>query len=152
MKKNILVLSILAIAILSLQKIYSKIDPKTVLSKKEYALYKAAYMGRTKKVTKLAKEGTDVNVKSPNSKRTPLHIAASKGKLAIVRVLVESGAQLEPKNIDGKTPLHFAAEKGRVKIVEYLVERGAAITKEIIDCAKKELIRNILENKLNGIN
>jgi len=126
MRRNIAFLCVAGLSILCLQNIISNVDPKKVLSKQEYALYKAAYLGRTKKVQRLIANGVNVNVKSPNSQRSPLHLAASKGRMAIVQALVEDGkADLEIKNKDNKTPMDFAIEKNRTEIIEYLRQKGA---------------------------
>jgi len=145
MKKDILFLVVAIIAIFSLQYSFSKIDAKKALSSQEYALYKAAYMGRTKKVKRLVEKGVNVNIKSPNSQRTPLHIAASKGRFEIVQALVDHGANLKVTNKEHKTPLDFAVEKNRTEIVKYLLEHGAIATPETIENAKNEEIKALLK-------
>lgn len=111
------------------------------MSPNEYALYKATYMGQFKKVERLIKKGVNPSTKSPNSQRTPLHIACSKGRIRIVECLVNNGAELDAKNIDGKTPLQFALEKGRTKVIKYLVAHGAHIAKESKEEIKKYLTK-----------
>jgi ankyrin repeat protein len=39
-------------------------------------------------------------------KRTPLHLAAAKGHIGIVRLLCNAGANKNPKDADENTPLH----------------------------------------------
>jgi len=67
----------------------------------------------------------------PDPGGTHLHGAASLGCLAVTKVLVESGADIEAKGtypgIPEGTPLDFAVHFGMVDIVDYLVERGARI-------------------------
>ena len=58
---------------------------------------------------------------------TPLHCAAEKGALGVVKYLVSQGANIEAKNIRGKTPLYKAAEQGHLEVVRYLVSQGANI-------------------------
>jgi ankyrin repeat protein len=58
---------------------------------------------------------------------TCLLIAAYNGHLAICRLLLDKGAQLEAENSHGNTPLHFAAAKGHVEIVRLLFDRGADV-------------------------
>ena len=53
--------------------------------------------------------------------------AAYHGHLAICRLLLDKGAQVEARNIDGVTPLHFAAMQGHVEIVRLLCDRGADV-------------------------
>ena len=63
----------------------------------------------------------DVNVLN-NDGGTPLHEAASKGHLDVVRVLSEFKADVNALNNDGGTPLHEAASKGHLDVVRVLSE------------------------------
>ncbi|KAL6826712.1 ankyrin repeat-containing domain protein [Trichoderma sp. SZMC 28015] len=56
---------------------------------------------------------------------TPLSLAAGHGHEAIVRLLIESGADIESKDKEGFTPLMFAVESGHRTIVERLLTKGA---------------------------
>ena len=58
---------------------------------------------------------------------TCLMIAAVNGHLAICRLLIDKGAQVEAKSWDGRTPLHYAAINGRVEIARLLCDRGADV-------------------------
>ena len=57
--------------------------------------------------------------------RTPLHYATLKEQEAVVKLLLESGADKEAKDQWGRTPLHFAASKGQEALVRLLIEKGA---------------------------
>jgi lysophospholipase len=52
---------------------------------------------------------------------------AGAGDLAEVRRLIESGADVNAGDYDGRTALHLAASEGRLEVVRLLVERGARI-------------------------
>ena len=57
---------------------------------------------------------------------TPLNIAASGNDLKKVSLLLEKGAELEARGIDGWTPLMVAAGKSSTpEIVQLLLEKGA---------------------------
>jgi ankyrin repeat domain-containing protein 50 len=60
--------------------------------------------------------------------QTPLSWAAEKGHEAVVKLLLEKGAELETKDKDyGQTPLSWAAEKGHEAVVKLLLEKGAEL-------------------------
>ena len=58
---------------------------------------------------------------------TCLHTAAYHGHLAICRLLLDKGAQLETKDRNDSTPLHYASYNGQVEIVRLLCDRGADV-------------------------
>ncbi|KAK3103049.1 hypothetical protein FSP39_016076 [Pinctada imbricata] len=53
----------------------------------------------------------------------PLHVAAQDGYLAVVKALLDSGADLDCKNEEEQTPLHLAAKFGRTNVVKEIVLR-----------------------------
>jgi len=63
----------------------------------------------------------------PRRPWSPIHAAASHGKLDIVRMLVDNGARINELRHDGKTPLHVAAMKGDRDLVAFLLARGAFV-------------------------
>lgn len=58
---------------------------------------------------------------------TPLHRAASKGNLEIVKFLVgtQNNIKINARDAYGSTPLHLACEEDRHEIAKFLVENGA---------------------------
>ena len=59
--------------------------------------------------------------------QTPLGLAAGQGHEAVVKLLLEKGAELESKDSEGWTPLSWAAEKGHEAVVKLLLENGAEL-------------------------
>ena len=60
--------------------------------------------------------------------RTCLHTASENGHLAICRLLIDKGAQVEAKDgWNGRTPLLWAARRGHIEIVRLLCDRGADV-------------------------
>ncbi len=57
---------------------------------------------------------------------TPLHLAAHRGYLDIVRLLLDAGADVNAVegNLSKSTPLHWAATGGHLKVTKLLVESG----------------------------
>jgi ankyrin repeat protein len=61
-------------------------------------------------------------------KATALHLAALRSHHAVVRLLIERGADLDPRDFpDNATPLHFAAIHGDHETIRLLVEAGADV-------------------------
>lgn len=153
MNKNILVIIFFSVIVFSIKHIFcSKIEitkanssnATKTLSPNEYSLYKAAYLGREGKIKRLIENGTNVNVKSPNSKRTPLHIAVSKGRIEIAKVLCNAGADINAKTDKGETPLALAIEVKKPDLIDYLKSKGAKVTQEMLNKASSS-IKAILE-------
>jgi ankyrin repeat protein len=71
--------------------------------------------------------GADANQKNKQG-WTPLHFCAVRGKTECARVLIESGAEIDPLTGTQKTPLHFAAERNFLPLVKLLVEHGANLS------------------------
>jgi hypothetical protein len=65
-----------------------------------------------------------------NDKR-PLHWAAQEGHLAVVKVLVKAGAEVDAQNRFDRTPLYLAAWYGHFEVTYWLWRRGA--NKYILD-------------------
>jgi ankyrin repeat protein len=59
--------------------------------------------------------------------RTGAHFAASRGDLATLRLLHNSGASLVTADHSGRTPLHNAASRDRTSAITYLVHTGAKV-------------------------
>ncbi len=57
---------------------------------------------------------------------TCLHFAADNDHLAICRLLIDKGAQVDAKSSGGWTPLHYAAGRN-VEIVRLLCDSGADV-------------------------
>jgi ankyrin repeat protein len=59
------------------------------------------------------------------SGRTPLHKAATMGRMEFVVELLDRGADPDAQDDGGKTPLHLALDKGHHEIAELLLDHGA---------------------------
>src|SRR5271170_3505133 len=93
----------------------------------------AAYFGVHEAANTLIRRGLSLDLKDSYS-QTPLSWAAEKGHEAVVKLLLEKGAELETKDKrHGQPPLSWAAEKGHEAVVKLLLEKGA----ELLLAAKK---------------
>ena len=62
-----------------------------------------------------------------DSRRTPLHDAASRNCTNVIGVLLRAGAKVDAKDQAGETPLHVAAQEGNSEAVTMLVQAGAKV-------------------------
>jgi ankyrin repeat protein len=58
---------------------------------------------------------------------TPLHVAAQRGKMEVVDLLLKWSAPVNFMDSRGQTPLHHAAKSGRLDIVKMLIARSASV-------------------------
>ena len=56
--------------------------------------------------------------------RTAMHLAASEGKIRVVRWLIERGVRSNPRDRWGGTPLDDAKREGHVEVVKLLKKVG----------------------------
>lgn len=138
-------------------------------------LYDAAYYNEVGIAKLLLSKGVNVNVTNKDKgaftdsniyfsskninetdKLTPLHQAAIRGNLKMVKFLVNNGADVNAKFL-GANPLHFAVTKEHIKVMKYLIKKGSEVnTKYIYDepilytpclSCNKEAVEILLKNK-----
>jgi ankyrin repeat protein len=71
----------------------------------------------------MIKEEVDIN-RRDHVGRTPLHIAILTGASEITCDLIDAGARMMARLVDGRTALHLAAQLGLGRVVEKLLERS----------------------------
>lgn len=90
-------------------------------------LHRAAQKGEDAQVSALLADGADPNERDGEG-ATALFIAARWGRISVVEVLLESGADplIVAKNPygSGGTAIHIASQRGHVEIVEMLLDHG----------------------------
>ena len=71
-------------------------------------ILEAVKVGDLKRVHELIEEDPDVVHARTEYWSTPLHVAIKEGHYDVVELLIEKGADVNAKNINGNTPLHIA--------------------------------------------
>ncbi len=98
---------------------------KSIVDKPKIDIQTAILSNKLDIVKQHIDAGTDINRKDQMSGSTPLITAATFGKTAIVKALIDAKADLSIKNNDGATALHTAAFFCRVEIVQLLIDAKA---------------------------
>ncbi|MEO1376511.1 MAG: ankyrin repeat domain-containing protein, partial [Cyanobacteria bacterium J06635_10] len=82
----------------------------------------------------------NLDIKSLINNQFDFNAQNEKIRLAIVKLLVKKGADIELKNNRGYNPLHLAAKEHHKYIIEYLIKKGAKIDERAASNAKTPLI------------
>ena len=114
----------------------------------------------------LLEHGGDINARNKNA-CTPLHSAVLYGRLEVVRVLLDNGANAKLEIEEGATALHivspgkYDSEKHRVGIVRLLLERGGDVNARnknaftplhlAVFHGRLEVVRVLLDNGANAM-
>ncbi len=77
----------------------------------------------------LLAHGIQANARSDNSKETyPIHIAANRGDLGLLAVLIDAGADVNVADDEGNTPAHMVAAAANEVCLLWLQRKGADTT------------------------
>jgi len=87
----------------------------------------ATRVGATKIVGVLIDEGFPINALLNTEHDTPLHIATGFGAYKIARVLLNKGANVDSRDVNGLTPLHQASQQDQSAIISLLSSAGADV-------------------------
>ena len=72
----------------------------------------------------------------------------------LAEVILEHGAELDARDVEGWTPLHAAAATGNLQMINMLIDQGASLVtinhddKMPIDVAADSSIRYVLQQKM----
>lgn len=98
------------------------------------SIHTAASAGNVAEVKKQLAWGISPNSGTFWYQRSPLHYAAAYGRIRVVELLLEKGANVNITNEGGETPLHYATKHGHTKVMEILLENGADVTQKGTGC------------------
>ncbi|TKC42656.1 hypothetical protein EI555_016587, partial [Monodon monoceros] len=62
--------------------------------------------------------------------RTPLHLAANKGHLSVVQILLKAGCDLDVQDDGDQTALHRATVVGNTEVIAALIQEGCALDRQ----------------------
>lgn len=102
-------------------------DPNSPNPKGQPALMAAMQQSSNKVVDLLVNwPSTNLSIKNPQGE-TPLMLAALNNKLALAKLLIQRGADV---NQAGWTPLHYAATKGHIDMMRLMIDHSAYLDAE----------------------
>ncbi|XP_024138433.1 protein phosphatase 1 regulatory subunit 12A isoform X1 [Oryzias melastigma] len=104
-------------------------------------------------------EGGGTLTPHPNTKATALHVAAAKGYIEVIKVLLQCGVDVDSRDTDGWTPLHAAAHWGQEEVcgllADSMCDMGAVnnVGQTPLDVADENLVDALeeLQKKQNAL-
>uniref|UniRef100_A0A671SXA5 Ankyrin repeat domain-containing protein 6-like n=1 Tax=Sinocyclocheilus anshuiensis TaxID=1608454 RepID=A0A671SXA5_9TELE len=88
----------------------------------------ASHKGQADHVVQLINKGAKVAI--TKNGRTPLHLAAYKGHIAVVRILLAAGCELDIQDDGDQTALHRATVVGNADVISALIQEGCALDRQ----------------------
>lgn len=113
-------------------------------------LHHFAMQGKAASVASLLEQGAEVNVLTGESALTALHLAAFKGDLPTLTLLLEFGAKIDAEDSLGRTPLHWAAKGENPSVIPFLVANGAEVDARDTE-NRSPIEHSVLEGKVEII-
>ncbi|MFM6976744.1 MAG: ankyrin repeat domain-containing protein [Sphingobacteriaceae bacterium] len=94
----------------------------------------AVYFGHEDVTRYLLLKGAQVNQPSKNQMSVyPLHSAIAANQNMLAKMLLEAGAEVNIKQVQGITPLHAAASHGNIELIILLLEAGADVKAKMLN-------------------
>jgi ankyrin repeat protein len=87
----------------------------------------------------LLEESVELEFNDGDSGRTSLWYALENRHEAIVKLLLDKGADVASKNRSGQTLLWYALKNGHNTIVKLLLDKGANVASKDRDCGRSPL-------------
>ncbi|CAG5120263.1 unnamed protein product [Candidula unifasciata] len=94
----------------------------------------------------LIEAGCDVNKRSEELKRSPIHMAVLNNNISCLQLLITAQAKLDSHDVFGNTPCHYAAELGYHNVLDIMIRIGIQVNSRDI-AAKTPLMKAVRNNK-----
>lgn len=107
-----------------LVKYWMKHEPEYFKKFSTTPLLEMVYGGGVEGVQYILDQGVDVNL-TDDLGESPIHLAARKGYVNIMRLLIQAGANLDARDAENETPLDYAIHNKQKEIVIYLIRNKA---------------------------
>lgn len=118
----------------------------------DYAIFNAAEKNDSRALKKLLDSGIDPNVRDYDRGATPLHLAANKGHVEAIEILIDAGADVNATNNRGRTPIHSLMEMRFYKIVLWLIKYcgGDAFREDSRGLTPYDLAQGFMQKEIDG--
>ena len=139
--KNVEVANVLTAKGFGIEGLLSTSPPMT-------ALMWTAQKGYNSLTKQLIFQGVNVNYQNPDG-RAALHFAACSGRLEVVQMLLNSGAEIDPGDEHHHTPLVLSVEAKKYDVMLHLITSGADVT-QLAKHTNKDLGKEALSYTINN--
>ena len=132
------------------QAIRERVDPNAIGLYEWTALHEAVLGGDVIITSKLLQNGADPSVRDLVNGSTPMHLAAGEGNLAILRLLVENGGNIDVRDDGGKTVYDVTEDVLCKKFLKEIREKRTLNAKESKE-TKLYLAKKVLERGMSQL-
>ena len=108
-------------------------------------LHLISYNEHTEIISLMLSNFANINIRSIPRYNTPLHVAAWHGKLKSAEFLVQNGADIDSRMVNGGTAMHRAALNGKLQLLDLLIDAGCEI--DVLDIHARTPLQCSLQNK-----
>uniref|UniRef100_A0A182PMH7 ANK_REP_REGION domain-containing protein n=1 Tax=Anopheles epiroticus TaxID=199890 RepID=A0A182PMH7_9DIPT len=104
----------------------------------------------------LRTDSSDCDKAHPKTGATAIHVAAAKGYIGVLKLLLEGRGDIDRQDVDGWTPLHAAAYWGQKEATQMLLNASADIDIQnysgqlAIDIAQDDIVPLLKDARKNG--
>eukprot|EP01094_Clydonella_sp_ATCC50884_P029845 TRINITY_DN9508_c1_g1_i2.p1 TRINITY_DN9508_c1_g1~~TRINITY_DN9508_c1_g1_i2.p1 ORF type:complete len:383 (+),score=101.84 TRINITY_DN9508_c1_g1_i2:102-1151(+) len=100
---------------------------KILFNASEVPLHWCADHAANEKIKAIVRSGTPADWMEERQHRTALQIAAARGHLKTVALLIAAGADVNARSSDQRTAVHYACKFGCVDVLKLLLKKGAQL-------------------------